>query len=46
MSAAYGPEAGDQVSLAEDLQLLKALEKLPEAKLMADNVRRASLDKQ
>ncbi len=46
MSAAYGPEAGDQVNLAEDLQLLKALEKLPEAKLMADNVRRASLDKQ
>jgi carboxyl-terminal processing protease len=46
MSAAYGPEAGDQVNLAEDPQLLKALEKLPEAKLMADNVRRASLDKQ
>jgi carboxyl-terminal processing protease len=46
MFAAYGPEAGDQVSLAEDGQLLKALEKLPEAKLMADNVRRASLDKQ
>jgi carboxyl-terminal processing protease len=45
MSAAYGPEAGDQVNLAEDAQLLKALEKLPEAKLMADNVRRASLDK-
>jgi carboxyl-terminal processing protease len=45
MSAAYGPEAGDQIGLAEDGQLLKALEKLPEAKLMADNVRRASLDK-
>jgi carboxyl-terminal processing protease len=45
MSAAYGPEAGDQVNLAEDVQLLKALEKLPEAKLMADNVRRAALDK-
>jgi carboxyl-terminal processing protease len=45
MSAAYGPEAGDQVNLAEDAQLLKALEKLPEAKLMADNVRLASLDK-
>jgi len=45
LSAAYGPEAGDQVNLAEDAQLLKALEKLPEAKLMADNVRRASLDK-
>jgi carboxyl-terminal processing protease len=46
MSAAYGPEAGEQVNLAEDPQLLKALEKLPDARLMADNVRRAALDKQ
>jgi carboxyl-terminal processing protease len=46
MSAAYGPEAGDQINLAEDAQLLKALEKLPEARLMADTVRRAALDKQ
>ncbi|MBI3649902.1 MAG: S41 family peptidase [Acidobacteria bacterium] len=45
MSAAYGPEAGDQINLAEDPQLHKALEKLPEARLMADNVRRAALDK-
>jgi carboxyl-terminal processing protease len=45
MSAAFGPEAGDQVNLAEDVQLLKALEKLPEAKLMADNARRAALEK-
>jgi carboxyl-terminal processing protease len=45
MLAAYGPEASDQVNLAEDAQLLKALEKLPEAKLMADNVRRAALVK-
>jgi carboxyl-terminal processing protease len=46
MSAAYGPEAGDQINLSEDPQLLKALDKLPEARLMADTVRRASLDKQ
>ncbi|MEW6127465.1 MAG: S41 family peptidase [Acidobacteriota bacterium] len=37
ITAAYGPEAGDQVYLAEDVQLLKALEKFPEAKMMAEN---------
>ncbi len=46
MTAAFGPEAGDQVALAEDAQFRKALELLPEAKMLADNVRRASNDKQ
>ena len=46
MTAAYGPEAGDQIYLAEDAQFRKALELLPEAKMLADTVRRASNDKQ
>jgi len=46
MTAAYGPEAGDQIFLAEDAQFRKALELLPEAKMLADTVRRASNDKQ
>jgi carboxyl-terminal processing protease len=46
ITAAYGPEAGDQVYLAEDVQLLKALEKLPEAKLMAENLQYGIGDKQ
>lgn len=46
ITAAYGPEAGDQVYLAEDTQLLKALEKLPEAKMMAENLHYGLNDKQ
>lgn len=46
MTAAYGPEAGDQIYLAEDAQFRKAIELLPEAKMLADTVRRASNDKQ
>jgi carboxyl-terminal processing protease len=46
ITAAYGPEAGDQVYLAEDVQLLKALEKLPEAKMMAENLHYGFNDKQ
>jgi carboxyl-terminal processing protease len=45
ITAAYGPEAGDQVYLAEDIQLLKALEKLPEAKMMAENLQYGVNDK-
>lgn len=38
--AAYGPEAGDQVYLAEDPQLKKAIELLPEARTLAENARK------
>ena len=40
MTAAYGPEAGDQVFLVEDPQMKKAVESLPQARLLADNARR------
>ena len=41
MTAAYGPEAGQQVYLSDDVQVRKAIESLPEARMMADNARRA-----
>ena len=46
ITAAYGPEAGEQVYLAEDIQLRKAIESLDEARMMADNARRARADRQ
>jgi carboxyl-terminal processing protease len=45
ITAAYGPEAGEQAYLAEDGQLRKAIESLDEARMMADNARRARGDR-
>jgi carboxyl-terminal processing protease len=38
MTAAFGPELGQQVYLVEDVQLRKAVEKLPEARELAEQV--------
>jgi carboxyl-terminal processing protease len=46
ITAAYGPEAGEQVYLGEDIQLRKAIESLDEARMMADNARRMRADRQ
>jgi carboxyl-terminal processing protease len=46
MTAAYGPEAGQQVYLSDDVQVRKAIESLPEARMLADNARRARSDRQ
>lgn len=46
MTAAYGPEAGQQVYLSDDIQVRKAIESLPEARMLADNARRARADRQ
>ena len=46
ITAAYGPEAGEQVYLVEDVQLRKAIESLVQARMMADNARRARGDRQ
>jgi carboxyl-terminal processing protease len=46
ISAAYGPEAGDQVYLSDDIQFRKAVESLDQARMLADNARRARADHQ
>jgi len=46
MTAAYGPEAGEQVYLNDDVQFHKAVESLDQARLLADNARRARGDRQ
>jgi carboxyl-terminal processing protease len=46
VTAAYGPEAGDQVYLADDLQFRKAFDSLDRARVLADNARRARGDRQ
>jgi carboxyl-terminal processing protease len=46
VTAAYGPEAGDHIYLAEDVQFRKAIESLPEAQMLAEKARRARGDKQ
>jgi carboxyl-terminal processing protease len=46
ITAAYGPEAGDQVYLSEDAQFRKALESLDRARVLADNAKRARGDGQ
>lgn len=38
MTAAFGPELGQQVYLVEDTQLRRAVEKLPEARQLAEQV--------
>jgi carboxyl-terminal processing protease len=40
ITAAYGPEAGDQVFLADDLQFRKAIESLDRARVLAENASR------
>jgi len=46
ITAAYGPEAGDQIYLSEDPQFRKALESLDRARVLADNAQRARGDRQ
>lgn len=46
ITAAFGPEAGEQVFLADDIQLRKAIEKIEEARMLADNASRARGDRQ
>jgi carboxyl-terminal processing protease len=40
VTAAYGPEAGDMLYLLDDVQLRRAMEKLPEARQLAENSNR------
>jgi carboxyl-terminal processing protease len=46
MTAAYGPEAGDQVYLPDDPQFHKATESLDQARMLAENAARARGDRQ
>jgi carboxyl-terminal processing protease len=41
ITAAYGPEAGDQVYLSDDVQFRKAFESLDRARVLAENASRA-----
>ena len=46
LTAAYGPEAGDQVYLSDDVQFRKALESLDRARVLAENASRARGERQ
>ena len=46
ITAAYGPEAGDQVYLSDDVQFRKALESLDRARALAENATRARGERQ
>jgi len=46
INAAYCPEAGDQVYLPDDIQFRKAIESLEQARMLADNARRARDERQ
>jgi carboxyl-terminal processing protease len=46
ITAAYGPEAGDQVYLSDDVQFKKALESLDRARVLAENATRARGERQ
>lgn len=46
ITAAYGPEAGDQVYLADDVQFRKAFDSLDRARVLAENASRARGDRQ
>ena len=46
ITAAYGPEAGDQVYLSDDVQFRKALESLDRARVLAENATRARGERQ
>ncbi len=46
ITAAYGPEAGDQVYLSDDAQFRKAFESLDRARVLAENASRARGERQ
>jgi carboxyl-terminal processing protease len=46
LTAAYGPEAGDQVYLSDDVQFRKALDSLDRARVLAENASRARGERQ
>jgi carboxyl-terminal processing protease len=46
ITAAYGPEAGDQVYLSDDVQFRKAFEALDRARVLAENASRARGERQ
>ena len=46
MTAAYGPEAGDQVYLSDDVQFRKAFESLDRARVLAENASRHRAERQ
>jgi carboxyl-terminal processing protease len=46
ITAAYGPEAGDQVYLSDDAQFRKAFESLDRARVLAENATRARAERQ
>lgn len=46
LTAAYGPEAGDQVYLSDDVQFRKAFESLDRARVLAENATRARAERQ
>ena len=46
MTAAYGPEAGDQVYLSDDVQIRKAFESLDRARVLAENANRHRAERQ
>lgn len=46
ITAAYGPEAGDQVYLSDDPQFRKAFESLDRARVLAENATRARAQRQ
>jgi carboxyl-terminal processing protease len=46
ITAAYGPEAGDQVYLSDDVQFRKALESLDRARALAENATRVRGERQ
>jgi carboxyl-terminal processing protease len=46
ITAAYGPEAGDQVYLTDDVQFRKAFDSLDRARVLAENAKQARSDRQ
>ncbi len=46
MTAAFGLEVGEQAYLPDDIQFRKAVEYIDQARLLADNARRAMADRQ
>jgi carboxyl-terminal processing protease len=46
ITAAYGPDAGEQSYLPDDAQFRKAIESLDQARMLADNASRARGDRQ
>jgi carboxyl-terminal processing protease len=46
ITTAYGESAGEQVALADDVQFRKALDSLDQARVLADNARRARAARQ